>query len=75
MQAIELAGYNGIDSLRVIDVEKPRPAAHEVVIEVKAAGVNFAELELTEGRYESRRLLRSSWDLKRRVSSSKLVRR
>lgn len=51
MKAIELSGLEGIESLRVVDVEKPSPAANQVLIEVKAAGVNFAEIELTHGRY------------------------
>jgi NADPH2:quinone reductase len=51
MKAIELTEYGGFGSLRVIDAEKPKPAANEVLIEVKAAGINFAELELTKGRY------------------------
>jgi len=52
MKAIELTQYGGFDSLRVIDAQKPKPSANEVLIEVKAAGVNFAELELTKGRYK-----------------------
>jgi NADPH:quinone reductase-like Zn-dependent oxidoreductase len=52
MQAIELSKYGGFDSLRVIDTERPEPAANEILIEVKAAGVNFAELELTKGKYK-----------------------
>jgi NADPH:quinone reductase len=52
MKAIELSEYGGFDALRVIDAEKPRAAANEILIEVKAAGVNFAELELTKGRYK-----------------------
>jgi NADPH:quinone reductase len=52
MKAIELAGYKNFDSMQVIEMEKPKPAANEVLLEVKAAGINFAELELTRGRYE-----------------------
>lgn len=33
------------------DVERPKPGPTEVVIAVKAAGINFAELEMTKGRY------------------------
>jgi NADPH2:quinone reductase len=51
MKAIQLTGYEGFDSMRVFEVEKPRPAANEVLMKVKASGVNFAELELTKGRY------------------------
>src|SRR5260370_4631491 len=51
MKAIELSGLEGAKSLRVVDVEKPKPGRNQVLIEVKAAGINFAELELTWGRY------------------------
>ena len=51
MKAVELSGYEGLDGLRVVDVPKPNVAAHECLIEVKATGINFAELELTRGRY------------------------
>jgi NADPH:quinone reductase len=52
MKAIELADYGGLESLRLIDTEKPKPTASEILIEVKAAGINFAELELTKGDYK-----------------------
>jgi len=51
MQAIELSGLDGVKSLRLITAEKPKPAPDEVLIEVNAAGVNFAELELIHGGY------------------------
>ena len=51
MKAIELSGLEGLESLRVVDVEKPHPGANQVLLEVKAAGLNFAEIELTQGRY------------------------
>ena len=44
MKAIELSGLEGFKSLRVADVEKPKPAANQILIEVKAAGINFAEI-------------------------------
>lgn len=52
MKAIELSAYGGFESLRVIDAPRPRPAAHEILLQVKAAGINFAEVELTQGRYK-----------------------
>ena len=52
MQAIELSEFGGFDALRVIEADQPKPAAGEVLIEVKATGVNFADLELTKGRYK-----------------------
>lgn len=54
MKAIELTGFEGIKSLRVVDTRRPTPGPNEVLIEVKAAGVNFAELELIRGKYPAR---------------------
>jgi len=51
MKAVELNGYEGPSNLRVVDVPKPKISERECLIEVKAAGINFAELELTHGRY------------------------
>ena len=51
MKAIELSGLEGFESLRVANVKKPKPDGDQVLIEVKAAGINFAELELTCGKY------------------------
>jgi|SRR5579864_176664 len=53
MRAVELTGFNGLESLRVVDVDRPTPATGQLLIEVKAAGINFAELELTKGRYST----------------------
>jgi NADPH:quinone reductase len=57
MKAIELIGYEDFDSIQVIEMEKPKPAANEVLLEVKAAAINFADLELTRGRYQVGRKL------------------
>jgi NADPH2:quinone reductase len=51
MKAIELSGLEGFKSLRVVETEVPKPGANQVLIQVKAAGINFAELELTWGKY------------------------
>ena len=52
MRAVVLNGYEGAKSLRMVDADKPQPAPSEILIQVKAAGINFAELELIEGRYQ-----------------------
>ncbi len=52
MKAVELSGFEGFKSLSVVEVEKPKPGASEVLIEVKAAGINYAEVELTKGKYQ-----------------------
>lgn len=51
MKAIQLVGFDGPASLRVADVATPVPGPDEVLVQVKAAGLNWAELEQTRGRY------------------------
>ncbi len=51
MKAVELTGTEGFKSLRLSDVPKPTPGATEILIEVKAAGLNYAEIEQTRGKY------------------------
>lgn len=51
MRAVELDGYEGLASLHIVDVQKPVPGPDEILMEVKASGINFAEVELTKGRY------------------------
>jgi NADPH2:quinone reductase len=53
MKAVELNGYEGVSSLRVVDIPQPEIAENECLIEVKATGINFAELELAHGRYQT----------------------
>src|SRR6267154_995985 len=43
MKAVELNGFEGINSLRVVEVEKPKPGTNQVLLEVKADGISFAE--------------------------------
>jgi len=49
MKAVQLTRLNGLDSLKVVEVDRPKPQAHELPIKVEAAGINFAELEMTKG--------------------------
>jgi NADPH:quinone reductase len=51
MKAIRLNGFEGRKSMELTDVKPPKPGAGQILIEVKAAGINFAELELIAGRY------------------------
>jgi NADPH:quinone reductase len=51
MKAIQINGTQGTKSLRLVEVERPAPGANQVLIQVKATGLNYAELEQTRGRY------------------------
>src|SRR5262249_50303486 len=51
MKAIQLQGFEGTASLEIVEVERPSPGPDELLLEVKAAGLNWAEVEQTRGRY------------------------
>ncbi len=51
MQIIEVPQFGGPEMLRIVEENTPMPAAGQVVIEVKAAGVNFADILIREGLY------------------------
>jgi NADPH:quinone reductase len=55
MKAVQLTGFTGLDSLKVVEVGRPTPSKNEVLIQVKAAGINFAELEMIRGKYPAPR--------------------
>ncbi|MEJ2667180.1 MAG: NADP-dependent oxidoreductase [Deinococcales bacterium] len=46
--------YGGIDVLRVVDVEPPETTDDQVLVRVKAAGINPGEASIREGRMHAR---------------------
>jgi NADPH2:quinone reductase len=51
MRAIVIKQYGGPDVLAIEERPEPRPQAGQVVIEVKAFGVNHAEIHMREGNW------------------------
>jgi len=49
MKAVRFDEYGGTDVLRVEEVPRPEPAAHEVLVQVKAAGINPGEAAIRTG--------------------------
>ncbi|MCW2911037.1 MAG: NADPH:quinone reductase [Actinomycetia bacterium] len=54
-QAVRFDDYGGIDVLRVEDVPRPVPGEGQVLVQVKAAGINPGEAKIREG------MLRERW--------------
>jgi NADPH2:quinone reductase len=55
MRAVQCQAWGGIDNLVLLDVAAPEsPGPGEVLIDVAAAGVNFADLLITAGKYQER---------------------
>jgi NADPH:quinone reductase-like Zn-dependent oxidoreductase len=53
MQAVRFDEYGDLDVLKVVDVPRPVPAAGEVLVQVKAAGINPGEAKIREGLLDS----------------------
>lgn len=51
MRAVQVATFGGPEVLQVTEVDEPRPGEGEVVIEVDAAGINFADTHQSENSY------------------------
>jgi NADPH:quinone reductase len=51
MRAIVLEKFGGLDSLVYRDIPEPEPKAGHVVIEIKAFGVNHAEMHMRRGEW------------------------
>lgn len=48
-KAVRYDGYGGIDVLRVVEVGRPVPGPGQVLVGVKAAGVNPGEASIRKG--------------------------
>src|ERR1700757_4317951 len=48
-KAVRFDSYGGVDVLEVRDVARPVPGAGEVLVEVKAAGINISEAAIRAG--------------------------
>lgn len=51
MRAIVLKGFGGLDSLVIENLPDPKPLAGQVLIEVKAFGINHAETHMRKGEW------------------------
>jgi NADPH2:quinone reductase len=53
MKAIQIQQPGGVEALQLADIPVPRPKANEAVVKIAAAGVNFIDVYLREGRYKA----------------------
>ncbi len=54
MKAVRFDGYGGVDVLKVVEVPKPAPGPGQVLVQVKAAGINPGEAKIREGLLHAR---------------------
>ncbi len=54
MEAVRFGEYGGVDVLNVVDVPMPEPGPGQVLVQVKAAGINPGEGKIRSGELHSR---------------------
>jgi len=54
MKAVLCSAFTGAEDLRIGEIEEPRPASDEILIEVHAASVSFMDHLLVSGLYQMR---------------------
>ena len=54
MRAFQLKDYSGPAGLELVDAAEPEPTSDELLIDVRAIGVNFPDLLMTKGEYQYR---------------------
>ena len=54
MRALVCSEYGSLDNLSIQDVDDPTPGDGEIVIDVRAAGLNFPDLLMVRGLYQAR---------------------
>ena len=51
MKAVQVNAFGGVDQLEIVELPDPVPDSHEVVVKVKACGLNYADVMQREGLY------------------------
>jgi len=54
VRAVQVTRLDGPDAVEVVEVEEPAGRPGQVVVETRAAGVNFPDVLLTRGEYQMR---------------------
>lgn len=51
MKAIQVQKYGGPEVLTLVDLDIPKPNPNQAIVQVKAAGINYIDIYMREGRY------------------------
>ena len=53
-KAVRLEEYGGVDVLKIVEVPRPEPGPDQVLVQVKAAGINPGEAKIRDGLLAAR---------------------
>src|ERR1700723_1013037 len=53
MKAIQVKQVGGPDAMELVDLPVPQPKSHDALVKTAAAGVNFIDVYIREGRYHA----------------------
>ena len=53
MKAIQVPKHGGPEVLTLVDLEMPKPNSNQAVVQIKAAGVNYIDIQFRLGRYSA----------------------
>jgi NADPH:quinone reductase-like Zn-dependent oxidoreductase len=53
-KAVQFDRYGDVDELRIVEVDRPRPGRGQVLVRVKAAGINPGEAAIRKGLFHAR---------------------
>jgi len=54
VKAVRFDRYGGVEVLKVVDVPRPAPGPGQVLVRLKAAGINPGEAKIREGLLHAR---------------------
>src|SRR3974390_2321785 len=52
MKALVCHAYGPVDALKIEEIPRPKPVAGEVLVGVRACGINFPDLLVVQGKYQ-----------------------
>jgi len=62
MKAIYITEFGGPEVMKYLDLPEPVPAGSQVLLEVSAIGINYADTHQTENSYLSTEAATNSWN-------------
>ncbi len=53
MRAVVIKDHESRDHVGIVEIDDPEPGDNEIVVDVKACGINFTDLLSLDGKYQN----------------------